>query len=88
MRNSNHKANLNRLAHYRKARGLSQLDVTRILGLKSSAHISRWEHGYCWPSAVNMLTLAVLYKVPVDWLYADALSTITDELQEKSSTFP
>ena len=85
MNNKNHKAVSNCLSKYRKARGLSQVEVARILGLKSSAHVCRWEHGRCWPSAVNLLNLAALYEVPVDWLYADALQLLRTDMRLRAA---
>jgi len=60
--------NLNRLRKYRKARGLTQRDVARILRLADASSLSRWEHGVCLPSVMNMFRLAALYRTLVDAL--------------------
>jgi transcriptional regulator with XRE-family HTH domain len=75
----------NRLRRYRKARGLSQVDTARILGLKSAARISRWEQGHCLPTMVNLFKLAALYRTLVDALYIDQLRAIRDEIRARES---
>ena len=59
----------NNLRKYRKAIGLKQKDVARILNLKSAGMISRWEKGVCLPGIVNASKLAGLYCVLVDALF-------------------
>jgi len=51
----------NWLRRYRLEAGLSQIQVTKILGLRSSASICRWEHGDRVPSLNRLLELSVLY---------------------------
>jgi transcriptional regulator with XRE-family HTH domain len=50
----------NRLKRFRKEKGLAQKDVARILGVKSSSMISRWERGASLPETLNVLKLAAL----------------------------
>jgi DNA-binding XRE family transcriptional regulator len=72
---------VNHLRKYRKARGLKQRDVARILGLADASSLSRWEHGVCVPSVMNMFRLAALYRTLVDALYIDALRAIREEIR-------
>ena len=44
----------NSIKRYRKARGLQQKDVAKVLGLKSASMISRWEKGLCLPNTKNL----------------------------------
>ena len=73
----------NCLKKYRKARGLKQQDVARILGIKSASMISRWEKGVCMPSAINLFKLAALYRVMVDPLFVDQLRKIKMDIYKK-----
>ena len=72
---------LNQLRKYRKATGLKQSDAARILGLADASSLSRWEHGVCLPSVMNMFRLAALYRTLVDALYIDTLRKVREEVQ-------
>jgi len=79
-KNKNRKPVVNSLRRYRKARGLQQKEVARILGLKSTSLISRWENGLCLPKPLNMFKLAVLYRTMVDALFIDLRTLLKDEI--------
>jgi len=76
---------LNRLRKYRKARGLTQREAARILEFADASSLSRWEHGICLPSVMNMFRLAALYRTLVDALYIDALRTIREEIHRREA---
>ena len=61
----------NSLRKYRKARGLTQKEVSLILGVKSEGLVSRWEIGYYLPKTVNVLKMAILYRTMADALFVD-----------------
>jgi transcriptional regulator with XRE-family HTH domain len=71
----------NRLRRYRRSRGLSQKDVAQILGLDSSL-VSRWENGLAFPTVLNALKLALLYRIWTDTLYTDLLVSLKGEIQK------
>lgn len=73
----------NYLRRYRRENGLSQREVARILGLKSTSPISRWEHGLLLPETMNALKMAVLYGTKVDDIFEDLRLDIYDELLPK-----
>jgi len=75
----------NHLRRFRKARGLSQRDVSRILGLVSTSMISRWEKGSCLPQSLNLFRLAAVYRTMVDALYVDLLRSIREELRSREA---
>ena len=83
MKNAKYKRLPCYLRRYRKARGLKQIDVARILGLKSVSMLSRWERNVCLPKTLNMLKLAILYRTTVAALFIDLYRTLSDELREK-----
>ena len=73
----------NYLRKYRKALGLKQKDVAKILGLKNSGMISRWEKGVCLPSLPNAFKLAGLYSMLVDALFFPLIRHIKRKIMEK-----
>jgi transcriptional regulator with XRE-family HTH domain len=74
---------LNCLKKYRKARGLTQNEVAKVLGFKSTSMISRWERGLSIPSTMNLFRLAVLYRTMADALFIDLRKALEKELHEK-----
>jgi len=75
----------NNLRKYRKAIGLKQKDVAKILGLKNSGMISRWEKGVCLPSLLNAFKLAGLYCVLVDALFFPLIRLIKREIMQRQN---
>src|SRR5262245_61384933 len=75
----------NRLRKYRRARGLSQRDVARILGFADPTSLSHWEQGIRLPSARNLFRLAALYRTLVDALYIDTLRRIRKDVQRQEA---
>lgn len=68
----------NLLRRYRRAAGLSQGQVARILGLARPASVSRWECGERTPTPGRLLELSCLYSRLVnDLLLPDYLTTRT-----------
>lgn len=80
---TNYKLVPNCLRRYRRARGLKQKEVARILGLKSTSMISRWEKGVCLPRPLTMFKLAILYRTMVDALFIDLRRTLINELRKR-----
>jgi DNA-binding XRE family transcriptional regulator len=73
----------NNLRKYRKALGLKQTDVDKILNLKNAGMISRWEKGVCLPSLLNAFKLAGLYCVLVDALFFPLIRLIKRKIMER-----
>jgi transcriptional regulator with XRE-family HTH domain len=83
MKNVEYKKIPNNLRKYRKAIGLKQEEVARILGLKNSGMISRWENGVCLPSLINAFKLSGLYSVLVDALFFPVIRMIKRKIMER-----
>lgn len=66
----------NSLRKYRKAAGLLQQDVARVLGLNGCERISKWENGAAIPKLKSLFNLAILYKVPPQELYDELYQSI------------
>jgi len=74
----------NCLSKYRRQKGLSQKEVARILGLKRSSTISKWEKGICLPSTTSLLKLSALYGRPTEALFTDLYKRIKEEIFSKT----
>lgn len=64
---------------------MTQKEVARILGLKHSATISRWEKGIVLPDTENALKLAALFRSSVDVIFGELRFSITEEILESES---
>ena len=73
---------LNNLRRYRKQAGLQQNQVAEMLGLKSTALISRWENSFSYPDLVNAFKIAVAYGTTVDALYLDLRESIKEDMKK------
>jgi len=59
----------NNLRKHRLLMGYKQNEVAKLLGLKSSSRISRWEKGLAMPSVENLIKLSALYATLMNELY-------------------
>lgn len=66
----------NRLWRHRTEHQLSQRDIARLLGIKNSAQVSRWENGDKIPTLDNALMLSCILKTPVEVLFAERLAEL------------
>lgn len=71
------------LRKYRRALGLKQKQVAKILNLKSAGMISRWERGVCLPSLLNAIKLSGIYCVLVDALFFPLIRLIRRKIMER-----
>ena len=74
----------NCLRKYRRAHGLNQKEVAKILGLKSHTRISMWENGDYLPSALNVFRLSALYKVMVEALFIDLIRAVRIDITKEA----
>lgn len=63
--------------------GLTQLQVAKKLGLKSTNRLSRWEKGESLPNVINLFRLVVLYKTLADQLYYDLLQELKENMHNE-----
>jgi transcriptional regulator with XRE-family HTH domain len=73
----------NLLRLYRLKYGYEQMEVARLLGLKSHARISEWEHGTSKPGLENLFKLSIVYQTMPDELYCDLRLELVKELEER-----
>ena len=74
-----------KLVQLRKEKRFSQLKVAEELGVSRQA-ISRWEVGTALPSTDNLVKLAKIYEVSVDYLMSDTLEIPGEQAEEKKKT--
>ena len=65
----------NKLREIRKAKGLKQYQVTRMLGHTYEDRISRWEKGIAVPHLINLLKLCQIYDVRAEEMYPTLLAS-------------
>ena len=70
----------NNLRRCRKARGLTQTQVARILGLHDHNRLSNWERGKCFPTVKTLFRLAAIYRTLPHVLYLNMQHSIKDEI--------
>ena len=75
----------NLLRKYRRIRGLKQRQVARLLGLKNSSRVSRWEKGECLPSALNVFRLSIIFRVLVDAPFIDHIRALREEIRARET---
>lgn len=61
----------NKLREIRKKRGLTQMEVARLLNLDCENRISRWEKGLAEPSISNLFKLCRIYDTSPQELYQE-----------------
>lgn len=75
------------LKQSRDAQGLSQRDVSSVLGYNTSQFISNWERGLSLPPIPTLRKLAKIYKIDAEVLFNVILEAqveiVTQSLKEK-----
>jgi transcriptional regulator with XRE-family HTH domain len=64
-----HKQKQNKLVLYRRRMGFSQKQVSRLLGQRDTSMVSHYEHGRSLPPLPVALSLEIIYRVPVAFLF-------------------
>lgn len=76
----------NNLIIYRQRMGFTQAQVAQLLGQRDTKRVSNLELGRRLPSLPTSLRLAVIYRVPVDFLYADLYANYREQIRERERT--
>jgi transcriptional regulator with XRE-family HTH domain len=76
-----------RLTHtlriYRKRSGLSQREVSFLLGTKHKAKVSRYENGHRLPPLLTALAYATIFDVPLPKLFPILQRKVKKEIAER-----
>jgi transcriptional regulator with XRE-family HTH domain len=65
----NQQQNLNSLFIFRRRMGFSQKHVARLLGFPDTSMLSRYERGKSMPPLNMALSLGIVLRVPVEFLF-------------------
>ena len=87
MRRQNQHKHQNSLILYRERIGYTQLQVAALLGATSTASLSRFERGHQLPSLPTALKLAIIYRVPVDYLYSELYGLLRERIRAKEQAW-
>src|SRR5581483_6836556 len=63
------KQNSNDLVLYRRRMGLTQKRVASLLGQRDATMLSHYEHGRALPPLATALSLEIIYRTPVAFLF-------------------
>jgi DNA-binding transcriptional regulator YiaG len=75
----------NSIRHFRRRAGLRLYEVAHYLNLSSPTHVAKWEKGQKVPTAINLLKLAAVLKVPPEVLYLDRLKDIRKGIEQRKT---
>lgn len=75
----------NYLRMYRKARGLKQTDVAKLMDLVDASRISKWECDECLPSTENLFQLAAICHTMVDALFIDTVRAVREQIRQREN---
>jgi DNA-binding XRE family transcriptional regulator len=76
----------NDLVRYRERMGFTPNQVAAILGHRKTALVSKLEQGRQTPTLLTALKLAILYRIPVDFLYQKLYRKLREEIRLKEIT--
>lgn len=71
----------NSLFIYRRRMGVSQKHVARLLGFPDTAMVSRYERGLSMPPLDVALSLGIILRVPVEFLFPDLYDSMRDSIR-------
>jgi transcriptional regulator with XRE-family HTH domain len=63
------KSKTNNLVLYRRRMGFTQKQVARLLGHRETSMVSHYEHGRSYPPLPVALSLEIILRVPVAFLF-------------------
>jgi DNA-binding XRE family transcriptional regulator len=76
-----HRATQNHIRRHRKRTGLSQREISLLLGYKNQWQISRQERSDAIPPLVAALAYQVIFQVPVSVIFAPMHSTVLQTIE-------
>jgi transcriptional regulator with XRE-family HTH domain len=83
-----HKPKQNNLVLYRRRMGLSQKRVARLLGYQDASMVSHYEHGRSYPPLPVALSLEIILRVPVAFLFPHLYDHIKQRIRQAEETPP
>jgi transcriptional regulator with XRE-family HTH domain len=78
--------NVNSLVLYRKRMGFSQRTVSRLLGYKDATVLCMYERGHVLPPLAAALSLGIILRVPVEFLFGGLYDELRAKIREKEES--
>lgn len=78
-----HKHNQNCLAVYRRRMGFTQKQVAQLLGHRGVSMISHYEHGRSLPPLPIALSLEIILRIPVAFLFPGIYDDIKRRIRQQ-----
>ena len=76
----------NNLILYRKRMGFTQRQVARLLGHRDASMVSHYEHGRAFPPLAVALSLEVIYRTPVAFLFPAMYDQLKKQIRAKEES--
>ena len=76
----------NTLALYRRRMGFAQKQVARLLGHRDTSMVSHYEHGRALPPLAVALSLELVYRVPVAFLFPAMYDELKREIRQQEES--
>ena len=80
------KSTQNNLVLYRRRMGFSQKQVARLLGLRDASMISHYEHGRWCPPLQIALSLEIVLRTPVAFLFPQLYDNLKRQIRDTEET--
>jgi transcriptional regulator with XRE-family HTH domain len=80
--------NINQLVVYRRRMGFSQKQVARLLGHSNAVKLSMYEKGLSNPSFHTALSLEIIYRVPVAFLFPALYEELRNHIRGLEASLP
>lgn len=80
------KSTQNNLVLYRRRMGFTQKQVARLLGQRDTSMISHYEHGRSFPSLPVALSLEIILRTPVAFLFPELHDSLKRQIRETEQT--
>jgi transcriptional regulator with XRE-family HTH domain len=77
----------NNLVLYRRRMGFSQKQIARLLGHRDASMVSHYEHGRALPPLAVALSLEIVYRVPVAFLFPAMYDELKHRIRAKEESF-
>ncbi|MGA2268772.1 MAG: helix-turn-helix transcriptional regulator [Bryobacteraceae bacterium] len=77
----NQQQNQNSLFIFRRRMGFSQKHVARLLGFRHTCMVSRYEHGRSLPPLKTALSLGIILRVPVEFLFPGLYDSMRESIR-------
>lgn len=80
------KDHISELVHYRKRMKLTQFQVARLLGWKSTKGLCQIESGKGLPTLMTAFKLGIIYRVPIEFMFSSIYQELREHIRAKEAS--